>query len=97
MRVGWWCDRLSKRLGPRWGCRIPALTGLSLAAVLLVLGAMAQSAAVAVILLSLCFGCTQLTDPAYWSAAIAVADRRARRMRRPPTTAAQRQSHPRAR
>ncbi|MCP3958873.1 MAG: MFS transporter [bacterium] len=74
---GWWCDRLSQRLGPRWGCRIPALTGLSLAAVLLVLGAVAQSSAIAVILLSLCFACTQLTDPAYWSAAIAIADRQA--------------------
>ena len=74
---GLWCDRLSQRLGLRWGCRIPALIGLSLAAVLLVLGAVAQSAAIAVILLSLCFACTQLTEGAYWSAAIAVADRHA--------------------
>ena len=74
---GLWCDRLSKRLGPRWGCRIPALTGLLLAAALLILGAVAQSATIAVILLSLCLACTQLTDAAYWAATIAVADRHA--------------------
>jgi ACS family glucarate transporter-like MFS transporter len=74
---GSWCDRLSRRIGLRWGCRIPALTGLGLAAVLLVLGALAQSPAIAVLLLSLCFAATQLTEGAFWAATIAVADRHA--------------------
>ena len=53
------------------------VAGLLVLAVLLPLGAMAQDAAVAVVLLSLCFGCTQATEGAYWSATIAVADRHA--------------------
>ena len=68
---------MSKRFGLRWGCRIPAITGLVLAAALLVLGALAEGVAVAVVLLSLCFACTQLTEGAYWAAAISIADRQA--------------------
>ena len=74
---GLWCDRLCKRIGPRWGYRIPAIVGLSLAAGLLVLGAIARDPLLAVVLLSLSFGSTQLTEGAYWGAAISVAGRHA--------------------
>jgi len=74
---GLWCDRLCKRIGPRWGYRIPGVVGLSLVAVLLVLGATAKDPLLAVVLLSLSFGCTQLTEGAYWAAAISVAGKHA--------------------
>ncbi|MFQ6038320.1 MAG: MFS transporter, partial [Candidatus Aminicenantales bacterium] len=64
------CDRLCRRIGPRWGCRIPGLLGLSCVAGLLFLGATAKNPYLAVITLSLSFGCTQLTEGAYWAAAI---------------------------
>jgi ACS family glucarate transporter-like MFS transporter len=74
---GLWCDRLCRRIGFRWGCRIPGITGLGLAAGLLVLGAIAESPYLAVALLSLCFGCTQLTEGSYWAAAISISGRHA--------------------
>ncbi len=69
---GFWCDRLCKRIGPRWGCRIPGMVGLSLVAGLLLLGATASNPYLAVVFLSLSFGCTQLTEGAFWAAAIFV-------------------------
>ncbi len=74
---GLWCDRLCKRFGPRWGCRIPGIVGLSLAAGLLFLGAIAKNPYLAVVFLSLSFGCTQLTEGAYWAAAIFVSGKHA--------------------
>ncbi len=71
------CDRLSKRIGPRWGCRLPGIVGLSLVAGLLYLGATARDPYLAVVLLSLCFGCTQLTEGAYWAAAISISGKHA--------------------
>jgi ACS family glucarate transporter-like MFS transporter len=62
------CDRLCRRIGPRWGCRVPAMTGLLLVAALLFAGATAQDPLLAIALLSLCFGCTQLTEGPFWSA-----------------------------
>jgi ACS family glucarate transporter-like MFS transporter len=69
---GLWCDRLCKRIGPRWGCRIPGIIGLSLAAGLLILGATAKNPYLAVVFLSVSFGSTQLTEGPYWTAAIYV-------------------------
>lgn len=69
---GLWCDRLSQRVGLRWGCRVPGVVSLVLVAGLLFAGATATDPYVAVVFLSLCFGCTQLTEGAYWAAAIAV-------------------------
>ena len=69
---GLWCDRLCKSIGPRWGCRIPGMVGLSLVAGLLLLGATARNPYLAVAFLALSFGCTQLTEGAYWAAAIFV-------------------------
>ncbi len=74
---GLWCDRLCKRIGPRWGCRIPGIVGLSLVAGLLFLGATAKNPYLAVAFLSLSFGSTQLTEGAYWAAAISVSGKHA--------------------
>jgi ACS family glucarate transporter-like MFS transporter len=63
------CDALCKRLGARWGCRLPAMSGLVLVAVFLLAGTYSINPYVAVTLLSLCFGFTQLTEGAFWSAA----------------------------
>jgi len=71
------CDRLCQRIGPRWGCRIPGMVGLSLTAGLLFLGATAKNPYLAVVYLSLSFGCTQLTEGAYWAAAIFVSGKHA--------------------
>ncbi len=60
------CDRLCKRLGPRWGCRIPGIAGLLAVAVLLFFGAAAPNAVLAITLLSLCFAGNQFTEGAYW-------------------------------
>jgi ACS family glucarate transporter-like MFS transporter len=74
---GLWCDRLCKRIGPRWGYRIPGIVGLSLVAGLLFLGAIARDPHLAVVLLSLSFGCTQLTEGSYWAASISVSGKHA--------------------
>lgn len=74
---GLWCDRLCKRIGFRWGCRVPGIAGLGLVAVLLFFGATATNPYLAVALLSLSFGCTQLTEGAYWAAAISVSGKHA--------------------
>jgi len=69
---GLWCDRLCKRIGSRWGCRVPGIVGLGLGAGLLLLGATTENPYLAVVFLSLSFGCIQLTEGAYWAAAIFV-------------------------
>ncbi len=71
------CDRLSKTRGARLGYRIIPVISLSLVALLLFAGATANNAYLAVFLLSLCFGCTQLTEGSYWAAAISVSGRHA--------------------
>lgn len=72
---GVWSDALSKSRGIRIGCRLPGIVSLVLIAGLLWAGAAATNAYLAVALLALCFGCTQLSDPAYWSAITSVAGR----------------------
>ena len=69
------CDALCKRIGATWGCRLPAMTGLVLVAALLIAGVYASNPYVAVALLSLCFGFTQFTEGAFWSASTYVAGR----------------------
>ncbi|MBL8268937.1 MFS transporter, partial [Steroidobacter sp.] len=62
------CDWACRRFGPRWGCRLAPLIGLSLVAILLIAGLYVQSPYLAVGLLSLCFGFTQFTEGSYWAA-----------------------------
>jgi len=74
---GIWCDRLCQRIGPRWGCRIPGIAGLTLVAGLLFLGATTQNPYLAVLFLASSFAATQLTEGAYWAAAIFVSGKHA--------------------
>ena len=67
------CDRLCRRIGPRWGCRAPAMTGLIIAAALLYFGAVASDPLVAIALLSLCFGFIEVTEGPFWAAQTYVA------------------------
>jgi ACS family glucarate transporter-like MFS transporter len=67
------CDALCRRIGPRWGCRLPAVIGLTLVAVLLLAGAKSPHPYVAVVLLALCFGFTQFTEGPFWAASTYVA------------------------
>jgi ACS family glucarate transporter-like MFS transporter len=69
------CDWLCRRIGPRWGCRLPAIVGLLMVAWLLLAGATAGNPYVAVALLALCFGFTQFTEGSYWSGATFAAGR----------------------
>jgi len=74
---GFTCDRLIARFGFRWGPAGMASISLVLCAVFLVLGAVANNPYVAVVLLCVCFGCTQITEAAYWATAIAVSGKHA--------------------
>lgn len=74
---GFICDWLIRRRGLRWGPRWLAVPSLVLCAVFLVAGATADSALATVTFLCVCFGCTQLTEAAYWSTTISVAGRHA--------------------
>ena len=62
------CDSLCRRLGGLRGCRITAMSGLVLVAILLSAGVFATDPYVAVGLLSLCFGFTLFADTCYWAA-----------------------------
>ncbi len=65
---GWTCDRLCRRLGPTLGCRIPAMLGLIGTGCFLLAGLYSSSPYIAVVLLSLCFACTQFAEGPFWSA-----------------------------
>lgn len=67
------CDALCARWGPRLGCRVPAMIGLTASGILLYIGLYSPSPYVAVALLSLCFAATQFAEGAFWSAQIFVA------------------------
>ena len=69
------CDALCVRIGPKWGCRLPAITGLVMVAIFLIAGVYAANPYVAVGLLSLCFGFTQLTEGPFWAASTYIAGR----------------------
>ena len=72
---GFVCDRMIARFGLRRGPQILSATGLILCAIFLFLGAISNDAYLAVILLCLSFGFTQITEAPYWSTMISVASR----------------------
>jgi ACS family glucarate transporter-like MFS transporter len=74
---GWVCDRMWRRVGARLACRIPGAVGMALSGLFLIAAARAPDPVAAVVLLSLCLGAQQFTDPVYWAATIAVSGRRA--------------------
>jgi ACS family glucarate transporter-like MFS transporter len=67
------CDALCRRIGPRWGCRAVGVLGMGMVAWLLLAGAYAANPYLAVALFSLCYGFTQFTEGAFWSATTFVA------------------------
>ncbi len=74
---GWFCDRQCRRIGIRWGCRMPILIGMVTSAVLLLGVAFTPSAYAAAVLLGLCFFFNQTTDATYWASSIAIGGRHA--------------------
>jgi ACS family glucarate transporter-like MFS transporter len=72
---GFICDYLTRRIGLRWGPRWLAMPSLVLCAIFLLLGATATSTTLTVVCLCICFGCTQLTEAAYWATTISVSGR----------------------
>lgn len=71
------CDGLGRRIGKRWGCRLPSIVGLALTAAFIVAAATAANPRVAVVYLSLCLGCQQVTEGSFWAATISVSGRHA--------------------
>jgi len=71
------CDGLGRRFGKRWGCRLPSIVGLSLTAAFIVAAATAGNPRVAVVYLSLCLGCQQMTEGPFWAATVSVSGRHA--------------------
>jgi ACS family glucarate transporter-like MFS transporter len=74
---GFLCDWLCRRRGMRWGCALPAISGLALSGVFLFFGAISADGTFAVTMLSLCFFSNQVTEAAFWAAAIGVGGRSA--------------------
>ncbi len=63
---------LVRRFGNRWGYRIVPLVALPAAAVLLMVAVNAANPYLAVAALALCFGSVELTEGAFWGAAMTV-------------------------
>lgn len=72
---GFLCDSLALKLGARWGYRALPVPSLILSGVFLLLGANTVEPTLAVILLSISFGCTQLTEGSFWAAIASVSGR----------------------
>lgn len=67
---GYWTDRLVKRLGLRWGRRLPAMAGLLGASALLAVAALTPSTAVSLAALALSFGSADLVLAVCWATCI---------------------------
>ncbi len=74
---GFGCDHLIRRLGLRRGPRLLSVASLIACALFLFLGATSDGPYLTVVLLCICFGCTQITEAAYWSTTTSVAGRHA--------------------
>jgi MFS transporter, ACS family, glucarate transporter len=74
---GYFGDRLVKRYGPHWGYRLLPVPCLMLTSAFVIAGAYVENSYAAVLFFALCSGLTQLTDPVYWGAIVAVAGRHA--------------------
>jgi ACS family glucarate transporter-like MFS transporter len=74
---GFVCDTLCKRRGMTYGCRWPAIVGLTIAALMIFAASQAATAVMAVVFLSLCLFGQQMTEGAFWAATISVSGRQA--------------------
>jgi len=69
---GWACDKLCRRIGLRWGCRLPLIIGGTVSAVCLIGGIFHPNPTVAVVLLVACFFFNQAMEAPYWTTSIAI-------------------------
>lgn len=74
---GFLCDFLCRRKGIRRGCAWPAMLGVGMSGVFLLIGSLSANAYIAVAMLALCFLSNQITEAAFWAAAIGVGGRSA--------------------
>jgi MFS transporter, ACS family, glucarate transporter len=74
---GWWCDRLTKSLGIRWGCRWPCLVGCVGCCLAMGAAGAADTPYLAVAFLCLGLAFMQFADPVYWVATMSVSGRHA--------------------
>lgn len=70
MTGGYWTDTLVRRRGLRWGRRLPGILGLSGAALLLAIAALARSNTVSLAALALSFGAADLILAVCWATCI---------------------------
>jgi ACS family glucarate transporter-like MFS transporter len=66
---------LCRRLGVAWGFRIVPLAGLTATAILLSMTSWLSNPYAAVVTLTLCFGCLELTEGSFWGATMIVGQR----------------------
>jgi ACS family glucarate transporter-like MFS transporter len=64
---GWYCDKLCRRIGLRWGCRLPLVIGGVASALCLLGGIFIPSQSVAVFLLIACLFFNQVEEAPYWT------------------------------
>jgi ACS family glucarate transporter-like MFS transporter len=74
---GWLCDRMCGRLGLRWGCRWPVIIGMTVSAVLLLVGALHPAPYISVTAMVLLFFFNQMNEGPYWAASVAVGGKHA--------------------
>jgi len=63
------CDFLCRRIGPRWGCAVPAMAAMILVGIFMLAGVYATNPYMAVAMLSLCFGFIVFVEGPFWAAA----------------------------
>ena len=71
------CDYLCRRSGIRRGCAWPAIGGVLASGTLMLAGSLSADATLAVTFLAGAFFCNQLTEGAFWAAAIGIGGRHA--------------------
>ena len=69
---GWFCDRLCRRIGLRWGCRLPLIIGGVASALCLIGGIYYPGQTVSIVLLIACFFFNQAMEAPYWTTSMAV-------------------------
>lgn len=74
---GFVCDYLVKRIGPRWGRAVVALTGLGLSGLFMLISVFVKDNTAATVLLSAGLGLMDFTIPASWSTAMDIGGKHA--------------------
>jgi len=72
---GWYCDRLCRRVGFRWGCRTPLIIGCVASAICLLGGLFSANETIAILLLIACFFFNQSVEAPFWTTSMAIGGR----------------------